>query len=197
MSNKAFILGCSHAAGSEMADGQNNSYPCLIAKQLGYSHINLAVPGGSNDAMFRILVDNISKIKTDDIVIACWSGLNRTEVYDKETNVWQIINLVTSNNLYHKHWLVNHGEEKFGQLNKIKNILALNALCQRQKIKVINVDSFWPIWDIAIQDLFAVEDNFWDWSLANNFPKTHDGHFNFDAHRAFANHILRNINELH
>ena len=197
MQNKAFILGCSHAVGAEMTDGQNNSYPCLIAKLLGYSHINLAVTGGSNDAMFRILVDNISKIRADDIVIACWTGLNRTEVHDKKTKTWQIINLVTSTNVYHKHWLVNHGEEKFGQLNKIKNILALNTLCQRKKIKVINVDSFWPVWDIEIQDLFAVKDNFWDWSLANNFPKTTNGHFDLDAHRAFANHILRNINELH
>ena len=197
MQNKAFILGCSHAAGSEMADGKNKSYPCLIAEQLGYSHINLAVPGGSNDAVFRILIDNINNITINDIVIACWTGLNRTEVYDYETKVWQTINLTSNTNSYHKHWLVNHGEEKFGQLNKIKNILALNTLCQRKTIKVINVDSFWPIWDIQIQDLFAIEDNFWDWSLSNNFSKTNNGHFDLDAHRAFANHILRNINELH
>lgn len=197
MQTKAFILGCSHAAGSEMADGKNKSYPCLIAKQLGHSHVNLAVPGGSNDAIFRILVDNIKKISKNDMVIACWTGLDRTEVYNHNIKSWQPVNSSTSKIVYHKYWLTNHGDEKFGQLNKVKNILALNSLCQRQQIKVINVDSFWPVWDVEIQDLFLVKENFLDWSLLNNFTQTKNGHFDLDAHQAFADHILRNINELH
>lgn len=197
--NNAYILGCSHAAGSEMkkAVGIQNSYPCLLAKSLGYNSINYAIPGGSNDAMFRLLIENINKITTKDIVIACWSGLNRTEIYNSQKKSWQIINMSTSANDYHKAWQVNHGEEKFGQLNKIKNILALNSLCQRQQIKVINIDSFWPVWDVEIQDLFTVKENFWDYSLAKKFTKTDQGHFDLEAHKDFADYILRNINELH
>jgi len=65
---KALILGCSHAAGSEMNTepdvdllnygkdyyGYFMSYPAQLAQLLGYHPVNHAIPGGSNDAMFRI-----------------------------------------------------------------------------------------------------------------------------------------------
>ena len=66
MTNRALILGCSHAAGAEMHKepgltvnnpqefGYLNSYPVLIAKQLGYIPLNYAISGGSNDAMFSL-----------------------------------------------------------------------------------------------------------------------------------------------
>ena len=196
----AYIFGCSHAAGSEMtqAEGIKYSFPCLLAKYLGYNNIfNYSVPGGSNDAIFRILFQKIDQISEKDIVIVCWTGLNRTEIFNSTTQSWQIINQSLANNNYSKAWLINHGEDNFGRLNKIKNILAFNSLTKKKNVKTINIDSFWPVWDIDLTDIFLVQENFWDWSLSKNYAKTANGHFDFDAHQDFANFLLKNTNELH
>lgn len=100
---QALILGCSHAAGSEMWHdpacevkdvwrreqyGALHSYPVLIAKRLGYHALNHAIAGGSNDAMFRIGLDVLPTLKQSDCVIACWTGRDRTEIYHDTTDTW-------------------------------------------------------------------------------------------------------------
>ena len=101
---KALILGCSHAAGAQMHTGPecatkhpveqvvweaNNSYPVLLAKMLGYTPLNHAISGGSNDAMFRICTQQIHKA---DIIIACWTGWDRTELWHPEHDSWFNLN---------------------------------------------------------------------------------------------------------
>jgi hypothetical protein len=68
---RAIILGCSHAAGTEMYNGIACSYPVKIAEQLGYVPENYAIAGGSNDAMFRIYEEHRTRLDSSDIVIAC------------------------------------------------------------------------------------------------------------------------------
>jgi len=96
----AIILGCSHAAGAEMhtdpgltvkhpvSFGFLNSFPVLIAKQLGYTPQNYAISGGSNDAIFRIFTEQLSRLTVDDIVIACWTGADRTEIWHELDQQW-------------------------------------------------------------------------------------------------------------
>jgi len=86
---KALILGCSHSVGAEMRDEPglrfDNSihaldyelahcYPAQIAQALGYMPINRGISGGSNDAMFRLFLEET--LTPNDIVIACWTGVN-------------------------------------------------------------------------------------------------------------------------
>ena len=196
----ALILGCSHAAGTEMksAVGYENSYPCLIAKKLGYSFTNKSIPGGSNDSIFRILENDLTSLINIDLVIACWTGCNRTEIWSNNTEQWhRLVPNGTENFImdYAKHWFINHGEEKFGRLNKFKNILALNYLCLSNNIRVFNIDSFWPIdnYSFAGDIYWPTKENFWDWSINNNFKKTVGGHFDIDAHQSFANLITDSI----
>ena len=93
---QALILGCSHAAGSEISsDDQYNyshSFPVHIAKSLGYQPLNHAIPGGSNDAMFRIFERDLETLDYDDIVIACWTGCNRSEIYHDTDQQWLALN---------------------------------------------------------------------------------------------------------
>ena len=198
---KALILGCSHAAGSEMIDddyGRDNSYPMLLAKRMNYTATNCSIPGGSNDAMFRIFE---SEHKNYNIVIACWTGHNRSEVWNKNKQEWISFcpgaDLTKLQDLsdYVQQWVVHHTDETTGRLNKLKNIVALNTLAQAHDVPVINIDSFWPVhgyaWPSNIH--WPVPVDFWKWANAQGYAHTPWGHFGRDAHSAFADYILENI----
>ena len=198
---KALILGCSHAAGSEMGTeeyNRANSYPVLLAERRGYVAHNLAIGGGSNDAMFRIFE---SEHKDYNIVIACWSGHNRSEAWNKNKQEWisfcpgaDLIKLEELSD-YVQQWVVHHTDETTGRLNKLKNIVALNTLAQAHDVPVINIDSFWPVhgyaWPSNVH--WPVSTTFWNWADAQGYAYTPWGHFGRDAHSAFADYILENI----
>ena len=183
--NKCLILGCSHANGAEMHKepgfniaqynfveqieyGARNSYPVLLAEQLGYDPLNHSISGGSNDAMYRIASEQIHNLTDQDIVIACWTGVDRSELWHQEHRCWRPINynndqihqispneysleginigaVVDRNQDYHeyaKQWIVFQGHYQSGYHNKIKNVLALNCLTTSRGIRTINLDSF-------------------------------------------------------
>jgi len=203
---KALVLGCSHAAGSEMIDdayGRANSYPVLLAKRLGYTADNHAIPGGSNDAMFRIFQEQCREY---DAVIACWTGIARIELWDSKSRSWLPMahGIVLGNHNrsdlqeYGRQWAVYEGTQQRGHLSKTKNVLALNMLAQSQNIPVINIDSFQPVdWPDRVQwpsnMTWPVPDTFCDWAIAQKFLHTDNGHFGRDAHSAFAEYVLKNM----
>ena len=174
--------------------GRLHCYPVQIAQELGYDLINLSISGGSNDAMFRLFTEQT--LTPNDIVIACWTGVNRSEIYDKQ---WITIapgavpDQVNAD--YFKHWLLYSGNTQVGMLNKTKNILALNALAHAQGIQVINIDSFWPVTDVTWPNSvrWAVDTDFMSWCQQHSFPHTDWGHFFKPAHDSFAEHVLQNI----
>ena len=201
---KALILGCSHAFGSEMfpwpTETRYHSYPAVIAQELGYTVNNLSIPGGSNDAMFRLYEEQQSTLDCSDIVIACWTGCNRTEIWNEKNNHWQAIapgkeDISPKEYLdYQQQWVLYHTDDRIGRLNKIKNILALNTMAKERNIKVININSFWPIGRMAESEFvqWPISNSFWDWCVENNYPRTDWGHFFEPAHRAFAKVVLEN-----
>jgi len=201
---KALILGCSHAAGAEIYKepglnlpssqnldeyGYTKSYPVKIAQALGYEVRNHAISGGSNDAMFRIFESQ--KLDQDDIVIACWTGSSRTEIWYEKQRRWLamapdhiVVNNVAVNNVmlegqrigsiisdadayidFSKYWIAYESDNLRSRLNKIKNILAVNSLAQNQGIKVINVHSFNHI---ELTGNFPAIANFGYWPIGNN-----------------------------
>ena len=198
---KALILGCSHAAGSEMGThvyGLANSYPVLLAERMGYTATNCSIPGGSNDAIFRIFE---SEHKDYNLVIACWSGHNRTEAWDENKQKWTSFcpgadpKGLQDLSDYMQQWVVHHTDAVTGRLNKLKNIVALNTLAQTHDVPVINIDSFWPVhgyaWPSNVH--WPVSTTFWNWADAQGYAHTPWGHFGRDAHSAFADYILENI----
>jgi hypothetical protein len=195
---RAIILGCSHAAGTEIDNGHACSYPVKIAEQLGYAPENYAIAGGSNDAMFRIYEEQ-SSLDSSDIVIACWSGYNRTEIWNDANKNWQALapnktDVTPKEYLdYQQQWVTYHADERIGRLNKIKNIVALNTLAQQQNVTVINIDSFWPVhnftWPSFVYWPMAVD--FWEWCNSNNHPRTAWGHFFESSHKEFAEIVVK------
>jgi hypothetical protein len=227
---KALILGCSHAAGDEMFKdpdltiecpinfGWQNSYPVLIARQLGYQPLNYAIPGGSNDAMFRIFNEQLDQLTQDDVVIACWTGIDRTEIWHELDRRWLPlsqgqhvfhplveseyalsglnsggqISLDTEYQAYREQWSRYQINLTSSKLNKLKNILALNSLAQRRSIPVININSFYPI-ECPDYVIWAVDEPFCDWADRNHCTRTDWGHYFLDTHQKFADLVVTNV----
>ena len=206
---KAVILGCSHAVGAEMFKEPGlvfddavqareyelkNCYPAQIARELGYTVVNRGISGGSNDAMFRLFTEQT--LTPNDIVIACWTGVNRNEIYDNQWIAMAPGAVPDQVNVdYFKHWLLYSANTNVGMLNKTKNILALNMLAHAQGIRVININSFWPVLDVAWPSIvkWVVDTDFMSWCQQHNFTHTEGVHFFKPAHDSFAQHVLQNI----
>ena len=181
----ALILGCSHAAGAlmhkepglvlepdgtkdvyqrEAEYGAQRSYPVQLAEMLGYTAHNHAISGGSNDAMYRIYAEQEQHY---DLIVACWTGPDRGEIWHNEHEYWVPINVGTGDSFtktpsdvlkqgrsvltklknfeqyedYGKQWLTFEGNEQRGFNNKVKNILALNSLATSKDTRVINLEA--------------------------------------------------------
>ena len=237
---KALVLGCSHAAGSEMTQeldldllgheekhyGYQMSYPAQLARLLGYETVlNHAIPGGSNDAMFRIFETYINPYKHQprpDVVIACWTGGERTEIWDFDESAW--VGLAAGKTLfaktehddiaregmrigvpidnkkeiveYQKQWIVHHADRWWGRLNKLKNILALNTMAAQYNIPVINIDSFGAIQEYNFPDTVyrpLEKIEFCNWAVERGFNNTPSGHYFTQTHKTFANFIYKKL----
>ncbi len=145
---KALILGCSHSVGAEMRDEPglrfDNSihaldyylahcYPAQIAQALGYMPINRSISGGSNDAMFRLFLEET--LTPNDIVIACWTGVNRSEVYD-ETWLQLCPGAAVPKEIapdYFKQWLLYSGNTEVGMLLIRSTVQVLLATCRQRR----------------------------------------------------------------
>jgi hypothetical protein len=236
MATKCLILGCSHANGANMhldpdagykhhnfvkqvEYGAKNSYPVLLAEMLGHYPLNYSVSGGSNDAMLRIGLEQINTLSSNDAIIACWTGMDRGEIWHEEHQYWRHINFNHLNHQlvpnefsktginigllvdraqeyfdYAKQWLLFEGNYVRGYNNKLKNVLALNSIAHSRGIKLINLDSFEAIWDFDWPDSVyrpqkSVNDEFCSFAINNNFPHEPDGHFFRPAHLAYAEYI--------
>lgn len=184
--DRCFILGCSQAAGLNMANhmerydlphnrfydqwtyGYHHSYPAHIARGLGYVDIrNHAVVSGSNDAMLRIFKELVDSMQADqDIVIACWTSMDRSEYYDLDQQSWIPLmirpeinypvfvkssialqglpmTLATSDRYKqtYRQWVMSFDAES-AKKKSIRNIIELNDLADQKQIKVCNIFSF-------------------------------------------------------
>lgn len=71
---------------------KQNTWPALLAKELGYELVNDAVPGGSNHRVVRTTIDFLSKHKPKLVVVA-WSSYLRTEWPSSDPNPTAVANL--------------------------------------------------------------------------------------------------------
>ena len=169
--------------------GVTRSFAVKIANSLGFDNVeNCSVPGGSNDSMFRIFLDHKHSV---DLIVACWTGYNRTEIYDDQ---WVPIapgkeDILDKHRDFLKQW-ASYSSDQAGRLNKMKNIVSLNAIAQQQNIRVINIDSFWPVSNFENYGYWPVNIPFFDWANQHQFVKTVNGHFFEDAHSAYCNYVL-------
>jgi len=207
---KAFLLGCSHVAGSELEGfgigyrtpfNISNSFAAQFAKLIHYEPINLAKPGASNDYIFRNFYDLIERkqITQEDIVIVFWTGEERIEIQDPITKDWMQFSIGMSMdipgyndihkefyNLYQRLMCI---DPMRGTLNKIKNIHALNTLADQHNITVLNGDSFREI-DFRGKSKYKwlyPHSSFCTWAEENKYAKSDQWyHYVLKAHTDFA-----------
>ena len=172
---RAYIFGCSHAAGSEMFNNDidreyTHSYPALIARDLGYDVCNHAIPGGSNDAIFRILLGLHRDIDDQDLIIFCWIGAGRVEIFSEPDQQYlqfsvgqqtfhilephdvalqgsatgQLVQDHTGWQSYHQAWQQRWlGMQDYNEKNQeYRNLLAAHSLAKSRTQRVINIRSF-------------------------------------------------------
>ena len=195
---RALILGCSHAAGSEIECDDHfqldqfqryNSFASIIARSVGYHPCNMAIPAGSNEAMFRLFYEHG---KDFDLIVAAWTGSERTEIY-ADGSGWLpmshgvVIGYPEYDN-YGKHWVSYETGATPGHLRKIRCVLGLNSMAQHWRIPVINTNAFQAITDFDWPKniLWLPQQDFCIWCLSQGFESTAMGHFLLDAHQSYA-----------
>jgi hypothetical protein len=162
--NCIVFLGCSHTMGTGLPI--ETVWTTLVAKKLGLTCYNLGIGGGSNDTAFRLGYHYIPKLKPK-IVVMLSPSYDRFEMFDKTQGLiqygpWKV-------DLFYKKWSLC---TENSILNKLKNKLALNYICNLASVKFlyININEY----------------NNQDNDLARDLA-----HYGINSHKKFSEHVLR------
>lgn len=125
--------GDSFTYGEELQNRTESAWPYLLSKKLNVPVTNLGYGGGSNDMIFRTVIEQTAQ-KTFDIVIVAWSDTSRLEVWNQDQGAPVCINSWGRRHIpwvsdYYKHSY----DKKFGFRKWFVQALAL-----QQYLKSIN-----------------------------------------------------------
>jgi hypothetical protein len=158
------FLGCSHTMGIGVPN--DTVWTSLVAASLGLKCYNLGIGGASNDTAFRLGYHYIPKLKPK-LVVLLVPDQDRFELFDRHRNFFQYGPWCADH--FYKQWSL---MEANSYLNKLKNTLALTAVCNSINAKFINFDS----------NAIKVVD------LARDL-----GHFGIESHRMFSQQVLNSL----
>lgn len=143
-------------------------YPTLVANELKLKCFNLAIAGTSNDTSFRLAYTWLEKIKPKVVVFHSeWKERLELLDYDFSHN----LSAAEVKSQFLRIWLE---VDENSYLNKLKNSLAIQYLCQQHNIKFIEIDRK-TILDKPIDYQTKARDLL---------------HFGHTAHKAYSNIIL-------
>lgn len=122
-------IGCSFTAGVGLP--LESTWPSIVGKELGVSVWNLGVGGGSMDTCFRLLHHYIGMLRAKYVLLLAPS-VQRFEIHTQEEVLCFHPNAII--HPMQKWW---YACESNGELNFIKNILALEQLCSQHNKQLI------------------------------------------------------------
>jgi hypothetical protein len=132
-------LGCSYSVGIGLPEP--DVWPWRLGRALDLPVVNLSWPGYSADTCFRLAEYFLPKLNVE-LCVMMSPPSDRIEVLvnKSEFEVFspQSISMDTDST-YLKHWMTN---EENSRLNSIKNMLALEMLCSKQKIPCVTYRAF-------------------------------------------------------
>jgi len=152
------FLGCSVTFG--LGINYEDSFTNIVADALGMNNVNWSIPASSNDTAFRLCQQYLQK-ETPSMVILTSPVPYRFELFSDITEGSQSHN-ITPHHREGDPFLVSNFEcpieffdERLCLLNREKNILAMEMLCSKNKIKFLrlNVESIDMIYKDFGRDL--------------------------------------------
>lgn len=126
------FLGCSMTMGIGLP--VEFTWPYLVSNNLNLSCYNLGIAGSSNDTAFRMAYAWLEKINPT-MVIFCQTFSHRWEIFAGNGFTGRSIHL--DNGKFENEWV---GNPINGILNKEKNRLAVQQLCNNLGIKFISTE---------------------------------------------------------
>lgn len=182
------INGCSHSAGSEIpgagiGDGEecrNGSFGALLAKRLGRTPIHLALPGGSNDWIYRTtaawLGDNKHRIENkeiDVIFLIHWTGAERSEYRFWQPFRTPFINY--NHDIFYRSFSIGTTQEFQGE-----DRLIFKTFCKM----FINGKSYWT--DNKIKNIIALQGLLKSFNCPYWFGNAFDTFFNTNTYESMS-----------
>tara|TARA_Y100001972_G_C7634307_1_gene318410 strand:+ start:275 stop:928 length:654 start_codon:yes stop_codon:yes gene_type:complete len=175
MKKVLYSIGDSWTFGYDLENPSKECYPYLLSKKLKCELVNEALPGGSNDWMFRKSIEWISKNDLSEVklFIVGWSFVTRREenftFYHGGDPKYERINFkndkisnLISDNLYNN------------KLSTIKTFTYIYALQEILSKKQVDYLFYFPLDEILIQD---------EWYETNVKSEVHDIYLNIDKSR--------------
>jgi hypothetical protein len=149
-SESIVFLGCSFTIGIGLPE--DKTFASIVSRSLNLDCYNLGQGGSSNDTMFRLARHWVPKIKPK-LVVLMSTFPNR---YELKTYA-KYINFMPHNSKDDKHFKLWTIFDENAILNKEKNVLAIESICQRENIKLVNLSmekDFINLKDNSARDLF-------------------------------------------
>jgi hypothetical protein len=128
------FLGCSITMGL----GLPNQYiwPSLVSNSLGMRSANLGINAGSCDTAFRLCHGWIDVIKPSIVIFLSNPGI-RLELVNNRV-IRNVLTIQESSDRFISEWIV---DENNNELNKLKNTMAIQHMCDSRGIKFLPLTS--------------------------------------------------------
>lgn len=208
MITQLVTIGDSWPAGSEL-ENPVNSFPVLIAKQLGIESINLSQPATSADqAVYKLLHNDLTLNWSNTLILFCLTGISRSMYIDYQP---MEIHPTTETPISLAYYKYIHSNE-LDQFNRIRNILTAQQYCQSLGCQILFVNNWdkTPEHPAIDQTLFynktlteilnvgqCLDDKDLDWSSlsVHKYIQPNQCHPNIAGHTLIANTLSTWIKE--
>lgn len=204
-----YVNGDSNSAGAEIKK-LTQSWPYLLANQLGLTLVNDAEGGGSNPRILRTVDNFITHTNTKDIfVVIGWTSWEREEW--QHENVYYNVNAGGHNNLpsdleaRYKTWVVEQNQETRESKSKVTHeyIHKLHEHYKEKNIRHLFFNALMPFLHSGKQHnwhgnfLGPYENNLsYYWYLKKaGFTPTKNNHYTEEAQRTWADVLYNYIQE--
>lgn len=127
-------LGCSHAMGIGLP--VENTWAHIVSSRLGLKNFNLGLGGGSNDSSFRMAHNWIHQLKPKIVVLMVTHAVRMEVVSEDEIHQYYVADshINSGDDLLWNYWITN---DTNSTMNAIKNTMAIQHMCDVQKIKLV------------------------------------------------------------
>ena len=201
MSN-LFAFGCSNTYGEGLKDTANFAkkdmpvskfaWPQLLADKLSLTCNNYSAIGASNKQISKTILDNVDKIKKDDVIIVLWSYLSRWCIF-RDNDIERLAYWASNKNS--EFWvknLYNQADRNFENKIFIDYIyLFLKERGLKFYFIIPDKETFNAITFDNAKFLTVTFD-----SIKNHYPKGFDNnHVGEEGHIAFTNEIYKEIKD--